>query len=177
MILPFSQHLNGKPTHFVEKILVSPARQLTEEEYVKYMKAAEVCFGGKYDFNWIMYATAKPKLHTLREDKKNRWRAGMKIHPVINNRSKNQLQFSPTMLCKRKQKVLIEWRGTSIIIRFSTRTYIEFNTAAAWDKSNVNFARLKQFSENDGFDTLEDFLQYFSAGLDGKIIHWTDLKY
>ncbi len=169
MILPFSQLLNGKQTFFVEKIIkLLPAfpRGFTDKYY------------GIYDLNVDELIDSEGKLHTIRVDAKKRWKAGKLIHAVINNRIKNKmLQFAPTMQCKRTQKILIEWRGTTIIVRFSTRTFIEFNTAFAHDLSNVNFQRLQQLSVNDGFDTVEYFLQYFSAGIEGKLIHWTGLKY
>jgi len=34
-----------------------------------------------------------------------------------------------------------------------------------------------QFARNDGFDTLEDFWQWFTTTQTLKLIHWTDKRY
>ena len=34
-----------------------------------------------------------------------------------------------------------------------------------------------QLAINDGFESLKHFFEYFNEDFEGKIIHWTDLKY
>lgn len=38
-------------------------------------------------------------------------------------------------------------------------------------------AQLLEFVQNDGFDTIEDFFNWFDSNFEGQIIHWTDLIY
>src|SRR5699024_2081987 len=49
-----------------------------------------------------------PKIHTIRHDEKDRWKPGMKIHPIINNRTKNRFQFAPVVECQSVQKIKIK---------------------------------------------------------------------
>jgi hypothetical protein len=41
----------------------------------------------------------------------------------------------------------------------------------------ITDAELKILSVNDGFDSVDDFFEWFNEDFAGKIIHWTDLKY
>jgi hypothetical protein len=34
-----------------------------------------------------------------------------------------------------------------------------------------------ELAQNNGFDTVKDFFEYFNKDFKGKIIHWTDFKY
>jgi hypothetical protein len=36
---------------------------------------------------------------------------------------------------------------------------------------------LEVIARHDGFDSVNDFLDWFSEDFTGKLIHWTDLKY
>ena len=94
MILAFTQKLNGKPSYFVEKIWQSlPAKLALESNYFS---------GGlmrkNYKFSDDAY-DMKPKMHTIRKDSSNRWKAGNDIHFTINVRTKNQFQFVPVVKC------------------------------------------------------------------------------
>src|ERR1035437_3967498 len=99
MNLPFSTQLNNRQTYFVEKILAC----LLEQKLAgmgNFIAQAHQSFLPKYEINRSVLATCAPKSHTIREDKNNRWWPGYKIHPFINNRSKQMLQFAPTIPCK-----------------------------------------------------------------------------
>lgn len=37
--------------------------------------------------------------------------------------------------------------------------------------------KILKFIENDGFNTTEDFFNYFNESYTGKLIHWTDKRY
>ncbi len=163
MILPFSQRLNNKPTHFVEKVTKGSFFIIDEQELIDFLKVTEPNFNGKYSFDWDIYKKVKPKLHTIREDKKDRWKAGNKIHPVINNRSKKQLQFAPVMPCKSVQQIHIEWKNGKCMVFI--------------DSHALFLNECEVLAVNDGFENFEEFKQYFATDFCGKIIHWTDLKY
>ena len=171
MILPFSTHLNGKPTNFVQKIWeclinlevvnskigVYPEK---EKEYNKYLNNLSVFAFGDY----------KPKLHTVRKDLKERWKAGTKIDFFINVRQKDMFRFAPQLPVISTQRVFMTYAYNDIIEISVNGNYIN-------DR--------KQFAINDGFDTYEDFFNYFYPIIRksedevfiGKIIHWTDFRY
>jgi len=171
MILPFSQQLKGKPTHFVERIVKSVLDGYTEIETdcFELLKQAESNYDGKYSFNWDIEKTVEPKLHTFRIDNKNRWKSGNKIHPVINNRSKNQLQFAPVFKCIHTQILHIDTNLEKVIVIGSV-----INKSLGW--SNI-----QRFAINDGFNNTDDFFSALrsmhSGVITGKLIHWTNLKY
>jgi hypothetical protein len=43
--------------------------------------------------------------------------------------------------------------------------------------NSIKIVHAEVIARKDGFDTLEDFLDWFSEDFTGKLIHWTDLKY
>jgi hypothetical protein len=40
-----------------------------------------------------------------------------------------------------------------------------------------NYNGMLMLAQNDGFDTIEEFFEYFNEDFSGKIIHWTNFKY
>lgn len=163
--------LTGKPNYFVEKIWQSlPADEASESDFFITGKIHE-----HYDFDTEKAYEVSPKLHTIRIDTSGRWKAGMDIHPVINNRTKDRFQFAPTIKCVSVQSIEIkfEFPHTSILI----------------DGELIRDHKATQLSVNDGFNSLEEFFYYFYISSEiikgkiyerhfkGKIIHWTDLKY
>jgi len=157
MTLGFSQKLNGKPTHFVEKICMG----LTWLDFHIDTK--------KCKFDDTVYIHSKPKIHTIREDKNNRWKPGNQIHFVINNRTKSRYQFAPVVPVVSIQPIEIKWIGTEVHIYIANS---DLNQNPELFKQKV-----LQIAQNDGFDTLEDFFAYFNKDFIGKIIHWTPFKY
>lgn len=158
MILPFSQHLNKKPTYFVEKIMKAHPDYQTTGLLFNGDRSKEI-----YTVDNTILKNCEPKLHTIRADEKNRWKKGNKIHSVINNRSKKQFQFTPTFICKSTQRFSIEW----LTFRFRVKI----------DGRILSHIEIERLAINDGFEDLKTFLEYFHQNFTGKIIHWTDLKY
>ena len=37
--------------------------------------------------------------------------------------------------------------------------------------------QIEQLAKNDGFDSVQDFFNWFNEDFNGRIIHWTDFKY
>ena len=180
MTLSFSTHWPkhmgewaGQPNYFPEKIIagldLSIIRKCTLNDLL-----AEVV--NPTDAEFMNGSTNpnyghKPKLHTIRHDPHGRWKAGMKIHPVINNRTKNRFQFSPVIKCVSVQSIEI-----------TKSKLLEYGYAAKIplvyiDDVLLESDDLEKLAINDGFPTLKAFFAYFNEDFQGKIIHWTDLKY
>lgn len=160
MILPFSTQLNGKPTYFVERIHKS--FRLKEV----YMKAAiDPSLHYPNNYNFIVKDKLLPKLHTIREDKNDRWKVGAKIDFFINCRQKNMFRFAPVLPVVSIQKIEI------IHAEFMNDLIIKI------DNKILNTEEMQQLAYNDGFENLFKFIMYFKEDFTGKLIHWTDYVY
>jgi len=167
MILGFSTQLNGKPTHFVEKIQTALRLPFFNNS---------VAFSPEHvppNMNFYIKSKCKPKLHTIREDPKDRWGKGNKIDFFINVRKKNMFRFAPVVPVVRTQSVFMTYNHSDLI-------EISVN-----GRELFGYPEREALAINDGFDCWEDFFNYFypiiQASEDkcfsGKIIHWTDFKY
>lgn len=170
MTLAFSQILNGKPTYFCEKILrgLEVYKNISSVECSKYFTV--LCSKTKYENLLPDFIVPIQKIHTIRQDEKNKWKAGNLIHFVINNRTKNRFQFAPVVKCVSTQNFYIHWF-------YSVKTQ-KFDSPCVWvDHKIIRGEKLLQLAQNDGFDTVEDFFKYFNTNFTGKLIHWTNTKY
>jgi hypothetical protein len=162
MILSFKQKFDsGNPTYFVEKIWSGFINDSTTHESLTFCDYYDEVLE-KLDTNSELILRATPKLHTIREDRTNRWKAGNDIH-LYNGpyTSKGRFQFAPVVKCISVQKIEIlakDWR-------------VKIND------HHILPGTLHRLAINDGFDSVEDFFEYFNKDFTGKIIHWTDLKY
>jgi hypothetical protein len=175
MILPFStQTKNGTKTHFVEKIWAGLLSNqiFTNEEFVKFFNAATSDERNFLLNNWEPINNMIPKITTIREDIHDRWHAGRLIHPVINNRSKNQFQFAPVFPCVSTQKIEIINRKDYQFVATDGRVIYEAEPMGFYLDQTF-----KDLIKNDGFNSLEAFWNWFDHDFKGKIIHWTSLKY
>ena len=172
MILPFSTQLNGKPTYFVEKIL----RGILNEHSHKGLGIAEFIYQSgetlKYqnvdDVFTVIENKVKPKLHTIREDKTNRWKEGTKIDFFINVRTKNMFRFAPVLPVVSVQEIKIVYDKV-----FGKNIHPD----VIIDGVRLHPMKIDELAQNDGFDTIEEFFEYFNQDFKGKIIHWTDKRY
>ena len=149
----------GKPTYFPEKIIRKMAFRDEVEDYA----CSEYS-----NIDWELIGSIQTKIHTIREDAGNRWKAGNDIHMVINNRTKNRLQFAPVMKCVSVQKIEIhnhDGKGVSLY------SFVKI------DGRQLGWPEIDKLATNDGFDSVEDFFSWFNKDFKGKIIHWTDFKY
>ena len=102
MTLSFTQQINGKPNYFVHKIWRGLNYRLLDADFISFCyqpwfkKFGETC-------PMMDGINIHLKIHTIRSDEHNRWRSGMLIHPVVNNRSPNRFQFAPILHCKSVQ--------------------------------------------------------------------------
>jgi hypothetical protein len=163
MILPFSTQMNGKPTYFVERI-----HKCFSLKEVNMIAGLDPSIHYPKDYNFIAKDKLPAKLHTIREDKNDRWKVGTKIDFFINVRQKNMFRFAPVLPVVSVQKVEI------IYDKFFGKNLFP---DVVIDNIKMHPEKLEQFAQNDGFDTIEDFFAYFNEDFKGKIIHWTDLRY
>lgn len=100
----------------------------------------------------------------------------MKIHPVINNRTKNRFQFAPEIVCTGVQEIEIK---EMIMTDFYTSWKTKDGRVWVIEIDGIRLKRnhISQFAQNDGFESVEQFFAYFNKPVEGQIIHWTDLKY
>lgn len=107
------------------------------------------------------------KIHTIREDKLQRWKPGMTIHMATGVRTPAYHCFKE-MVCVSVQTIEIDLTGL-IMIKIDGRQlmqFVETNTVA----------------ENDGFKNIIGFRNWFAETYEdkvfvGRIIQWTDFKY
>ena len=161
MILPFSTQLNGKPTYFPEKIIASLDISDVKKATLNDLLAEIIC---PQDYKFILGSTNPffkhiPKLHTIRKDEKNRWKEGLMIDFFINARQKNMFRFAPRIPVVSTQKIIIK------------------NNTVWIDGFPLLPKQTMGFAINDGFENVDDFFKYFNEDFNGKIIHWTNLKY
>lgn len=104
------------------------------------------------------------KIHTIRVDKNKRWQRGKKIHFAMGVRTKKYFQFKEGV-CKFTQ---------AVELRADTREiYLGLN-------GKINLLDKKHnemFAKNDGFNTEDEFWNWFKEPFSGTVIHWTDFVY
>ena len=104
-----------------------------------------------------------PKVHTFRHG--TRWMSGKIIHFCTGMRTKNYKCFKSSK-CKSVQRAKI------------TITHIPSHTI--WvliDDRLLSDFEVSILAKNDGFESVQDFAQWFKDGFSGQLVHWTDLKY
>lgn len=157
---------NGEPTYFTQKIWTSLLIDLKMnlDNYNNYLTE----YMNRFSTNIFYYNSNDyfPKKHTIREDKPDRWKAGNKIHFVINNRTKNRFQFAPVIPVISTQTIRIE----------CPTEYLNDQKIYVDDKL-LNLEQMQKLAYNDGFENLAAFQLWFNTDFTGKIIHWTNLKY
>lgn len=169
MTVSFYTEIDGKKTHFPEKILkcIEDHKLSTEP------------------LNWGLASTHhSPKLHTIRRDEKDRLEEGVLIDFFINARTKKMFRFAPRIPIVSTQEVFMTRRMSVLEISIAkSDSYI------GGDDRELSLGEICIMALNDGFDGYQDFHNYFSNLIEengkvtgnywykGKIIHWTNLKY
>jgi len=172
MTLGFSTELLGKPSYFVDRIIKSLGE--TYDGTIDAMTLAEmhsIYMRDHWKPEWEIEkkGSVPPKHHTIRTDPHGRWNKGNKIHFVIGNSTPKRFQFAPVVLATKVEKFEINWlKGTGRYQRGKVFPWIVIGDEVVCPDE---FERMAQ---NDGFDTVEDFLKYFKKPFNGVIIHWTN---
>lgn len=164
MTLAFSKEINGKPTYFKEKICESIFQNGIETKSSEFVQYGLLNLTKDY-----VIGTHQPKMHTIRRDSKDRWKVGNKIHMVYGNRTKHRVQFAPIIEVVSTQEISI------IPFHHSpSRGLYSFITVNGKQLTDL---QINDLALNDGFESTEDFWNYFQEDFHGKIIHWTDINY
>ena len=113
------------------------------------------------------------KIHTIREDKSNRWRAGRVMHMATGVRTKKYDCFKEAK-CIKVQNIKIKhvtlYNPNDVVV------YIDGVCAGRYTNGYAD-GYLRVLARNDGFNSVGEFLNFFKNDFTGKIIHWTDFKY
>lgn len=167
MQLNFTTHIKGKPNYFVQKIWEGLSSYYSIAEMIKehYLNS----------YYWVSFEektnAGGKKIHTIREDKNNRFKPGLNLHLVVFPYQKGKrLQFTPIIKCISTQQIIIKYFYNGKTEQFDLPTVLI-------DGKEIKGKQLLALSNNDGFDTVEDFFAYFKTDFTGKIIHWTNFKY
>lgn len=137
-----------------------------------------------------------PKIHTMRNDPHNRWKAGRKIemvyrgagYKIIDHFNKGIPELGN---CKSTQQIRIAWSGDDsediigvlskaigiqrkhLVIIVDGKEVAEFT----FTDSAVGSTDPQSIIKKDGFDDPFQFAKWFKKDWSGKIIHWTDFRY
>jgi len=118
------------------------------------------------------------KIHTIREDKMNRWRAKISIEHATGVRTKNYNQFH-SGTCQSIQFIRIRWIDAIVSVDIGNKKdemrLIYYSNPS--DNREFGVMEMKCLSLNDGFESIDDFFKWFDKDFKGKIIHWTNHKY
>ena len=130
------------------------------------------------------------KIHTIREDKKDRWKAGNVIHFATGVRTKKYNLFSKGE-CKSTQGIILVNHGNHVYCNIQTAEN-EFVHNDCVEHEHIKFYKgsfarkagepwlLEDLCKNDGL-TWAEFRNWFVPNngdkFVGKIIHWTDFRY
>ncbi len=116
--------------------------------------------GRRKPTNFEKKITTGIKLHTIRWDEKNRWKAGQKIHFSTGSRT-NQYNCFKEGVCTGTQRIEIKDRNICV------------------DDRELSQDEIHRLAQNDGFDSMDDFWAWFDqySPFVGKIVHWTETRY
>ncbi len=178
MILGFKQYFpwkgeDGKPepTNFREKILAGAGYfQPSGEEPVR----------NGPDTHSVSIKYYTPKIHTFREDKHDRWKAGMKVSMVYRGAGYKILHHFNEGIpelgtIKSIQKIKITCAGSidpKVYREHGAKFCIKVDGKEIEDTMNV-----VKLVQNDGFYGLHQFCKWFKIDWQGKILHFTDFRY
>jgi len=163
MILGFKQQFPWKePTNFREKILygVGQAIWLTPRQIKKF-----------------------PKIHTMREDPTNRWKAGRKIEMVYRGAGYKIIDHFNKGIPE-----LEVFTGVQEIMLWYTGSLGQFGEDGKRKQiitmhctiDGRIFENINTLAVNDGFSDQLQFMNWFNkinTPFRGKIIHWTNFRY
>lgn len=115
--------------------------------------------------------TTGVKIHTLRNDKVNRWKVGFTIQHATGVRSKNYN-------CFHENKVISVQQILIVLLEDADGPKMSVTV----DRRRLTQEKVELLARNDGFENAKEMCKwFFGAGSytmwAGKIIHWTKLKY
>jgi len=174
MTLGFMQRFPWKvdkqpvPTHFREKILALDSLN-------------DVDLGS---IRLVSIPLHKPKVHTIRLDPHNRWKAGRKIemvyrgagYRIIDHFNKGIPELEK---CVSVQLIQLWWTGALAPTQEERDNGVghQIKLNCIVDGRRLTDEQLTTLAINDGFNSLDQFKKWFKEDFYGRIIHWADLKY
>lgn len=177
MILSFKTKIDNRPTFFVEKIHAGLRDILNV-----HVEAEKHCTA---DYNFIVEAHARAKIHTIRTDKHERWHPGIMIDFFINARQKGMFRFAPRVPVISIQEIFMTARGKMLEITVAPPD----QPMGSDEDVYLNHDQHLKLAVNDGFDSYYDFCSYFFNEIEkhgketgnywfkGILIHWTNYRY
>lgn len=146
--------------------------------------------------NFVEKIKSGSKIHTIREDKKERWKAGNKIHFATGPYKKGRVFHEGE--CTKTEKIAVRWVKVDHIYSNKLKEFqIKPNTPAherdilyivtlvAKDGTETTIAgtvaiegyylrlcEIEELAINDGLESIDNFFAWFDKDFDGKIIHW-----
>jgi hypothetical protein len=143
-----------------------------------------------WETNFVEKILDGQKVHTIREDEKERWKVGNEIHFCTGG-------FTPGRIfhegkCVATIPFSVKWAtiGDNENIKQAT---VSIGALQSWFTLGVDQYELmkkgkdfgyigcseiiKQLAENDGFDDIGQFFGWFNDDFTGKIICWEKVKY
>lgn len=125
-----------------------------------------------------------PKIHTMRADPTNRWKAGRKIemvyrgagYKIIDHFNKGIPELGA---CTGVQSIHIKHYDDGQV-HISIDNKIFFWGSLVHEKFATKeeyLVNINSLVKNDGFNSIEDFFRWFNKDWSGKLIHWTDFRY
>ena len=153
MILSFKTHINNKPTNFVEKIL-NNVKVHTIRKTNRYTGKTLHMANGVGTKHYNQFNKNRPDLQTGISD-----------------------QFIKILRCDElphKMRMADDVFQTNVNIDgivYPTCFKIKIDTRY------LDVKEMKLLAKNDGFDSLNDFFNWFNQDYEGYITHWTNLRY
>lgn len=184
---PWHTEKNPAPTYFREKILAGVGLYVSPKD-------ADL----NYYSNQEASKRSTKKIHTMREDPHNRWKAGRNIQMVYRGAGYKILDhfnkgIPELETCKGKQYVQLRWAAKSEYVETTLPLQKIIAPASAmpdkkkrecfyyprvWiDSAEVLESVIRELAINDGFGSVDDFFRWFNKDWSGYILHWTDFRY
>lgn len=167
---PWHTEKDPAPTYFREKIqLCGTGAEPGKKVLCDFTKG----------FHKVPQIEIYPKIHTMRSDPHNRWKAGRKIEMVYRGAGYKILDHFNKGIpelekCVSTQRIIIkDMRHLPI----GKRAFGQHDFLITIDNRMLSFAEQQKLARNDGFNSVEDFFRWFNKDWSGKIIHFTDFRY
>lgn len=122
------------------------------------------------------------KIHTIREDKTNRWKVGNSIQFATGVRTKLYNEFK-TGTCIRIQEIEFKWKKHNagmVSESWAVELFIDGKNVMYKIDDFHGITLTEKIAFNDGFKDVKEFFEWEAwnkKNFKGKIIHWTDTKY